>query len=271
MLFSISQFFDSLVIAAVLKNGLALTGVYTLAQNISSLIQAPQRGITSAAVGPLAQAWKDKNLEKIKTIYHRSSINQIVFSIGMFTLIWLNFEDGVFTFHLQEGYLDAKYIFLFIGLMRIVDMGTGLNGQIIGTSSYWRIDFFTGIFLIAITLPLNYLMTRSLGVVGPAIANLISLSLYNLIRFFFLWKKFNLQPFDGKSALPIPLGLSGYLVCHYLFGDHQGLQWMLLRSSVFVVIYFSGILYFNISPDIKPVWNTLLKKLGLSSGNRDVA
>jgi O-antigen/teichoic acid export membrane protein len=150
-------------------------------------------------------------------------------------------------------------------------MGTGLNGQIIGTSAYWRVDFFTGIFLIVITLPLNYLMTRSLGVVGPAISNLISLSLYNLIRFFFLWKKFHLQPFDLKSAIPIPLALTGFILCHYLFGGLQGLQWMILRSSLFIGIYLSGVLFFNISPDIKPVWQTLLKKMGLSSGKRDSA
>ena len=88
-------------------------------------------------------------------------------------LIWLNFTDGVLQFKLQPAYLQAQYVFLFLGLMRIVDMGTGVNAQIIGTSTLWRFDFFTGILLLSISLPLNYVLTKKMGVIGPAIATFI--------------------------------------------------------------------------------------------------
>ena len=176
LVFTISMVIDTIIIAAVLPNGLALAGVYTLAQNIASLIQAPQRGIISSSLGALSKAWKDKDMKKIDRIYHSSSINQLVFSVGMFSLIWLNFSDAVFSFNLQSGYIDAKWVFFYIGLMRIVDMGTGVSSQIINTSTRWRFDFFTGIILLSITLPLNYILTKYYyGVMGPAIANLITL------------------------------------------------------------------------------------------------
>jgi O-antigen/teichoic acid export membrane protein len=72
LVFTIANVFDTLVIAAVLPNGLAFAGVYSLAQNIASLIQAPQRGIVSAAVAPLSRAWKDKDMSRISDIYRRS-------------------------------------------------------------------------------------------------------------------------------------------------------------------------------------------------------
>ncbi len=134
--------------------------VYSLAQNIASLIQAPQRGIISSSIAALSQAWKDKDMARIQRIYKQSSINQLIFAVGMFALIWLNFTDGVFTFKMQSGYVDARWIFFFIGLYRIVDMGTGVNSQIIGTSTRWRFEFFTGIILLSITLPLNYVLTK---------------------------------------------------------------------------------------------------------------
>ena len=99
---NIANVFDIIVIAAVLPNGLAFAGIFMLAQNIASLIQAPQRGIISASIAPLSRAWKDKDFEKINRIYHRSSINQLVFAAGMFVLIWINFTDGVMTFHLKR-------------------------------------------------------------------------------------------------------------------------------------------------------------------------
>jgi O-antigen/teichoic acid export membrane protein len=72
LVYNISTVFDTLVIAAVLPNGLAYAAIYSLAQNIASLIQAPQRGIISASIAPLSKAWKDKDYEKINRIYHRS-------------------------------------------------------------------------------------------------------------------------------------------------------------------------------------------------------
>ena len=55
LVYTISQVFDSILIAAVLPNGLALAGIYTLAQNIASLIQAPQRGIISSSLAALSK------------------------------------------------------------------------------------------------------------------------------------------------------------------------------------------------------------------------
>ncbi len=133
--------FANIVIAAVIPNGLAYAAVYTLAQNISSLIQAPQRGIIAASLSHLSQAWKDKDMGKINRIYRRSSINQLIFACGLFVLIWINFTYGVLTFHLQKNYLEARHVFLFLGLMQIIDMGTGVNAQIIATSIFWRFEF----------------------------------------------------------------------------------------------------------------------------------
>jgi O-antigen/teichoic acid export membrane protein len=261
VILTIANMFDSLVIAAVLPQGLALTGVYTLAQNVASLMQAPQRGIISASVAPLSQAWKDKDFHKIKRIYHSSSINQLIFSTGMFVLIWINFSDGVFTFGLQKGYLDARNVFLFIGLMRIIDMGTGVNAQIIGTSTRWRFEFFSGIILLALALPLNYILTKNLGVIGPAVSNLIAFFVYNVVRYSFLLKEYGMQPFNLKSVYTIVLALAGYFICHYLFGNMQGFWWIVVRSLVFCIIFFSGVLLLRISPDILPVLTTVKNRL----------
>ncbi len=264
LVYAIASVFDSILIASVLENGLAQVAVYSLAQNISSLIQAPQRGIISSSLGALSQAWKDKDMARINNIYKQSSINQLIFSIGMFSLIWLNFNDGVFTFHLQSGYIDAKWIFFFIGLMRIIDMGTGLNSQIIGTSSKWKFEFYTGLILLSLTLPMNYILTKYyFGLMGPAIANLISFTIYNAIRFWYLKAKFNLQPFTTQSFITIVLGLSCYFVSYFLFNTTTGFTGIVMRSLFFTALYGFGTLGFKLSSDVVPVWNTLMNKLGI--------
>jgi O-antigen/teichoic acid export membrane protein len=250
LVFNIASVFDTLVIAAVIPNGLAYAGVYSLAQNIASLIQAPQRGIISAAVGPLSRAWKDKDMNKIRQIYQRSSINQLIFSVGMFFLIYMNFTDGIHTFSMKEGYTLALPVFLFIGIMRILDMGTGLNSQIISTSTYWRFEFFTGVILLTLTLPLNYILTKNMGVVGPAISNLIAFTIYNLIRCIYLWRKLRMQPFNINSLYAVLLGAGSYAICYFLFSQHMGIEWIIARSATFVIIFSAGVYFLKLTPDL---------------------
>ncbi len=263
---NLANVFDVLVIAAVMPNGLAYAGIFTLAQYICSLIQAPQRSVISASIAPLSKAWKDKDFGKINRIYHRSSINQLIFACGMFILIWINFTDGVITFHLKKEYLEGQYVFLFLGLLKVVDMGTGLNSQIIATSTLWRFEFLTGLVLLALSLPLNYILTKQLGVVGPAIATLAAVFIYNLIRFLFLWRRFKMQPFTWKSLQTVLLACAGYLLCHFLFSSYQGFMWIALRSCLFAVIYLGGVVYLNITPDLQPVLQTVKKRLGIGKG-----
>jgi O-antigen/teichoic acid export membrane protein len=260
---NIAQVFDSLLIGSVLEDGLAFVAIYSLAQNISSLIQAPQRAITSSAIPALADAWKQKDLARIDRIYHRSSINMLLFAVGMFVLIWINFIDGIATFNIQGPYREAQIVFLYIGLMKVIDLGTGINSQIIGTSNYWRFEFLTGVILILLTLPLNYIFTKSIGITGTAIANLISFTIYNAIRYFFLLRKFKMQPFTIKSLYALLLAVAGYFVCHWLFSNQQGFLWIILRSTVFIGIFLGGVLALKISPDILPVWEVILKKVRL--------
>lgn len=265
LIFNVASVFDTLVIAAVMPNGLAFAGVYALAQNIASLIQAPQRGVISASIAPLSRAWKDKDFEKIRRIYERSSINQLLFSVAMFSLVLLNFTDGIVTFSFREGYLQALPVFIFIGMMRILDMGTGLNSQIIGTSTYWRFEFFTGVILLAMALPLNYFLTKAIGVTGPAISNLIAFTIYNFIRCWFLWKKVRMQPFSRKTFYTLGLGAACYLVCHLLFSAHIGLGWIIARSAVYLLLFGAGAMLLKLSPDLFQVLDTIKNRLRKAS------
>ena len=261
LIFNLASVFDTIVLAAVMPNGLAAAGIFTVAQNISSLIQAPQRGIVTASIGPLSQAWRDKNMDKIRVIYQRSSINQLIFSVAMFALIWLNFDDGISSFRLQPDYRAAKYVFLFIGITRIIDMGTGVNAQIIGTSTFWRFEFITGLLLLALSLPLNYMLTRELGVIGPALSNVIAFTAYNGIRYWFLLKKFGMQPFTAKTGYTLVVGAIAFFLTLWLLDEVSGIGWIFLRSFVFLLVFLAGVVLLKLTPDLQPVMATLRKKL----------
>lgn len=263
IVFNLAQIFDTLVIMSVLEDGLAKAGVYSLAQLMGSVIQAPQRAVITSSVVPLAHAWKDKNIQLIRTIYQRSSINLFIFSLGIFLLILLNYQEAIITFKLNADMLNGFSVFIFIGLTRVTDMGTGVNAQIIGTSSKFRFEFYSGIVLLLFMLPLSYILAHKYDMLGPAIANLISVCIYNFIRIVFLWKKFRLFPFSMATLYTLITGAAIYSICYFLFRDMHSWIGLFARSICFVVLYATCVYTFNFSPDVKIVLNTILTRLGV--------
>ena len=262
LVFTLSGIFDTMVIASVLEDGLEKAAIFTLAQTMTSIIQAPQRGVIAASIAHLSQAWKDKDLRTLQKIYQRSSINLLLFAAGIFVLIALNYTEAVYTFKLKPEYALGFSTFLFIGLTKVIDLGTGLNAQIIGTSNYWRFELISGVILLAVTLPLTYIMAKQYGIVGPAIATLVSVSLYNMIRLVFLWKKFRLQPFTLSSIYTVVVAGCCYTICYFIFRNIHGFAGMFVRSGAFILLYGGSVIYFKLSPDVQPVWASIKKRLG---------
>lgn len=254
----IAQVIELLVIASLV--GSSAAGVYALGSVVAGLVQAPQRGAVAASIAVLSKAWKDKDLNKISLIYQRSGINLLIASLGIFLMIWLNYIDAVKVFHLKPGYLKSEWIFFFLGLAKVIDLGTGVNSTIIGTSVHWRFELFSGMILVALIIPLNYILVKKYGIIGAGYSNLISFAIYNFIRIVFLKIKFNIHPFSLKTIYSIVLASLTYIVCYFIFIDLHNLFGIILKSFSFLVLYGSGIIYFELSPDFIPVWIVFKKK-----------
>lgn len=261
LIFTISQVFDSLVISSVLDDAMLKLGVYSLAQNIAAMIQAPQRGLIAASIAHLSVAWKEKRMETLQRIYQRSSINQLIFSCGLFLLIVLNFTSAVETFHLKGTFLNAYYVFILLGLAKVIDMGTGVNSQIIGTSTYWRFEMLSGVLLLCMILPLNYFLTKEYDIVGPGIANLISITVYNAIRIIFLWRKFRLFPFTIQSIYTVLLAAACFAACYYGFRNISGWIGLIARSTVFCILYGTAVITLKLSPDVPIILKNIKRRI----------
>lgn len=249
---------DGLVLAA--KQNLGKVGIFGFAAYMVSVLQAPARSIIAVTIPILSRAWKDKNHQEIERIYKRSSINLLSFSLFVFFCIWLNFSNAIPFFGINPDYLEGKWVFFILGMVTIIEMGTGVNGQIIGTSSYWRFELWTSLLLTALIIPLSYYLTVKYGIIGPAIANLVSFSVYNFVRFMFLWKKFNLQPFSFKTVEVIFTAVIAYLVAYYAFANSTGLIAMFGSTALFALLFLPMLYYRNISPDMKPIIYNLKKR-----------
>ena len=147
----------------------------------------------------VADAWKSNDIFKIKDIYYKSCLNQLIIGGFIFLGIWANIDNILII--LGEDYIQSKWVIFFIGFGYLIDMSTGVNGLVISYSKYYRISLvFIGILIINVLL-LMYLLIPFWGITGAAIAIASSLFFNNLMRYLFLLKKYHLQPFNYKFLL----------------------------------------------------------------------
>ncbi len=256
---SVAATVDSFIIAKFM--GLGVVAVFGLAQYAANLVQVPQRSIQSISAGVLSRAWKDKNLVEIERIYQRSCINLLLIALFIFGNLWLNAYQGIQVLHIQKEYEGGMAVIFILGMVRIIDAGTGLNNMVINTSTYWRFDFYSGVILLGLRLPLTYFLIKNYGIIGSAIAELVAYGLYNFIRFEFLRRKFKMQPFNSKTVYAFVLAVGFYGLSYFLFNHIAGWQGIILRTITFSTLFGCSIFYWNISPDARQLLEVFKGKI----------
>lgn len=255
---SIAATIDSFIIAKF--QGLAVVGVFGLAQYAANLIQVPQRSIQAISAGVLSRAWKDKDMNEIKRIYKRSCINLLIMALFIFGNLWLNVADGMRVLHIQKEYEAGLGTIFILGMVRIIDAGTGLNAMVINTSTYWRFDFISGVILLAFRLPLTYYLIMNYGIIGSAFAELFAYSLYNFIRFEFLRRKFKMQPFDVKTLLALGVATGAFGISYFIFQDMHGWAGILLRTILFSGLMVVAIFKLKLTPDAGQLYHNFMQR-----------
>ena len=244
--------------------GLNDAAIFAIATYVSAILEIPQRSLNSISIPVLATSWKNKDFANIKHIYHKSVSNLLAIGLLLFGLIWLNTDNLVnflnWVSNKEAGGYDAisKLIFI-LGLAKLIDLATGVNSQIIGTSNFWKFDFFTNLFYILLSLPLNYYLIKNYNLEGLAYSNLIALCLYNSIRFLFLYKKFKLQPYTYKHGLFLLLSIGLILLVHQIPSVNNIVANIFLQSTIFGISFYLLVSWINPAPEALEIVNNFFK------------
>ncbi len=244
--------------------GLSDAGIFAIATYVAAIMEIPQRSLTSISIPVLAKSWKDKDFANIKHVYHKSVSNLLAVGLLLFGLIWLNIENLVaflnWISHKEGGGYDALVPLIFImGLAKLIDLATGVNGQIIGTSNYWKFDFFTNLFYIVLSIPLNFYLINHYQLIGLAYSNLAALILYNSVRFLFLYKKFNLQPYTLQHGLFLLLSIGWMFLVYKIPSVSNFLLNIFIKSSIYGLGFYGLLTKINPAPELKELVQDVVK------------
>jgi len=235
--------------------GLYEAGIYTVTYFFGIVLLLPSRSLGKIGSTFLAEAWKNNNVQIIRDIYYKSSLNQFLFSALLFAGIWVNIEN-VFCI-LPEKYEPGRWVIFWICFASLFEMISGVNKTILATSKYYRVfSVFMMIFVIVI-IASNIILIPLFNITGAAIASALSTFLFVIVRWVFLWWKFGLQPFNISYLYATAFTLLAYFA-GYLIPEIEPF-WvdMLIRSGVVLIVFIIPVLYFGVSEDL----NNKLKKV----------
>jgi O-antigen/teichoic acid export membrane protein len=246
---------DSMMVSGML--GLAANAVYTTAFYMAAVIEIPKRALSQVAMPLIARAFEKKDLQDIKVIYQKTSINQLIIGALLLIGIYINLDNIFELMPKREIYEAGKWVVIIVGIGKLVDMLFGPSSEIIVLSKYYWFNIVLTLFLAGAVIVSNNLLIPLYGVNGAAIGAALTLIAFNAIKYIFILIKLKMQPFQLGSIKV--LAIAGMvLAIHFILPKvNNPFLDIFFRSSVVTIAYAGLIFISNASED----GNALLKRL----------
>jgi O-antigen/teichoic acid export membrane protein len=255
-----SEFISIFMVGTLIT--LKSTAVFAIAYFISNVIDIPRKAISNITSPLLAQKWKEGKMEEIADLYTKSSLNQLIVALGIFLSIWVAIDEIYAIIPNGSTFAAGKVVVLFLGMARVVDMMTGVNTEILNYSSYYRYSFYLILMMAAIHISTNLLLIPHFSISGVGLATLISIFIFNAVKFALIKWKLGMQPFSRQTVYVLALAGIAFLPAYLLPDTGFPVLNAGLKSGLFAGLFAAAILYFRISADFSALWSAALHSAG---------
>lgn len=213
---------------------------YGVAIYIATVIGVPSRSMHQITNPVTAKLLNDKDKEGLEVLYKKSSINLFIISGLIFLLIILNINQLYAL--IKPEFSVGLLVVLVVSVAKLSDNIIGNNNAILFNSDYYRIALLLGIILAVLAVVLNLWLIPKYGINGAAFATCISIMVYNLLKWYYVYLKFKISPFTAntlKTLMLIVVLCAAFYFWEFPF--HPVLNIGL--KSVLVALLYTGIVY----------------------------
>ena len=241
-----------------------LNGIYTTMVFAVTIIIVPWKALHGISSPLVVEHWKNEDMEEMTSLYQRTSLISMMAGTFIFLGLWLNRNNLIAI--VGEEYILGLNVLLILGLAKVWDMTTGLNGTILITSPKYLHDLFFQIGLITIGIASNLILIPRYGMLGAALATTFSIVFINSARLFTVWSLYKLHPFTAPMLKLLVGAILTYYVCDVLPPLGSFLVDIPIRSALCTLLFVGLMLKWNISPDV----NAYVWKWGVKFGLKGV-
>lgn len=258
------------------KQGLAISGILTIAIYIATLVEMPYRSLGSISKPQISQAMADGNVKEADRICKSVALHQFLAGSLVFFFIWINIDTVFALLPNGEVFAAGKWAVLILGISRLVNSTLNVGTTVLSYSKIYYYSLFFTILLTVLAWWLNARWVVEWGVNGAAFATLVAYMVHYVLLLALIRWKIGTSPLSAKQLLVL-------LVVGVLFG----LDWLwskaltpwfvglfskpvygltvdsLLKTTLFLVIGLVTIYKIKISQSVNDVIDKGLQLLGL--------
>ncbi len=257
---------DAFMISSMI--GLGSTGIYTISFFMTSIIEIPSRATLQISAPFVSESLENNDIPKLKDLYVRYSSNQAIIGGLLLVILWANINSIFFLMPNGDVYSAGKYVVLFIGLGKLIDVTTGINNVILIYSKYHRYLILFVLALGIITVTGNYILIPILGITGAAIASLASYFIINTVVILFIYNRLGIQPFTLKTLKIISLVLLAFLINFLLPTLDNWFLDSLYRSLILLGVFVGFTYFYKLSDDLNSIVLKAFNMMGFGRKSR---
>ncbi len=205
----------------------------------------------------------------IASLYHSGKKGEMVntykeitkwsFTVGLmiFLGIVLFGKSGLHLF--GEEFVYAHTALILVACGHLVGVIVGHTGSVISMTGHPKFNLVTSGTIFTINIILNLIMIPKYGIIGAAVATLVSRSLGNIMVLAYLYITQKIHPYDIRYLKPIAAGTLSYITIYVL---NKIIMWdgvtdILIKGFIFVIIYVGTIIILKIDEDDKVILNSM--------------
>ncbi len=251
---------DKIMVAKYL--GFEEVAIYTIATYFGLVIGMPSKYIAQITTPILTKHVKKEEMDKVEELYQSSAINQFIVTTFIFLLIFINVSDLYTLVPNGEIYAAGISIVFVTGISKIIEGGFGVGGVVIMVSDHFKIHTLFIAVTGIINFILNFYTIPKFGLIGAAVSTALSYLAFNIIRYVFLKKKFELEPFNLKYFIFLVFSALCFYTCFKFRINFENVFLSIIVNSILAsVIFFVGVLVLKPSKSIQLILNSLIKKV----------
>jgi len=180
-------------------------GLISIVGRISLLSHVIYRSVIAAVKPVLAELSSVGDREELQVVYRASTRWTFMFSVPVFLVMALYPVPLLSIF--GKSFIAGAAPLVVLAFSELANAGTGTCGSIIDMTGHTRIKLANSIAWMTLLIVSNVILIPRYGVLGAAVANLLSTATINGARVIEVWVLERVQPYDRTFLKPVAGGI----------------------------------------------------------------
>lgn len=198
-------------------------GIYRVALQFGTFASFGLYAVNSVFAPMISYLFHDGQIDTLRANYSISTKWIYIIGLLIFGVMLLFGRDVLLI--VGSEFVSGYWALVFIALGQIVSTMVGSAGYMLAMTGHPEYELYGNLMVMIINIVLNYFLIQQWGIVGAAIASMISVALANLYKLYALYHTLKIHPFNKSyigvlfsSILAIILMMltKPFLPSHYL-------------------------------------------------------